>query len=124
MGGLSSRGAEAARAPLGLRQAVHDLHLRAQHRHHQQLGDPVAGVDRVGLGAQIVQAHPKRAPVPLEKPTPLRTPMLLRLARMPTCPSGMATASPVGIRACAPPGMTTGSSMQAWRSTAAAPAVA
>ena len=50
--------------------------------------------------------------------------MLERTARMPTQPSGMATARPVGTMASSPAGITMGSSRQAWRSTAAAPAVA
>ena len=54
----------------------------------------------------------------------LYSPMLLRTATMPTCPSGTATARPVGTTTCPPAGMVMGASMQAWRSMAAEPAVA
>ena len=58
----SSRGAEAARAPLGLIQLRRLLHRQGAHRHNHELGYPFSRLDLIGLGSQVAQAHTDFSP--------------------------------------------------------------
>ena len=75
----SSRGAEAARAPLGLIQLRRLLHRQGAHRHNHELGYPFSRLDLIGLGSQVAQAHTDFSPVvAVDNPDPIgqRNPML------------------------------------------------
>lgn len=91
----SSRGAEAARAPLGLIQLRRLLHRQGAHRHNHELGYPFSRLDLIGLGSQVAQAHTDFSPVvAVDNPDPIgqRNPMLYPQSAAGEYESGIAAA--------------------------------